>query len=45
MSFLLSIRRVFPKPDRKAWYDDEREVHQAIYSEREMVEYAFFLVP
>ena len=41
MPFLLSIRTVFPKPGGKVWYDDQRDVHQAIYSEREMVEYAF----
>lgn len=41
MRFLLSIKTVFPRPGRKIWYDDQREVHRQIYAGDEMVDYAF----
>lgn len=41
MSYLLSIRSVFPKPGNKVWYDDQRIVHKALYGSEEFVEYAF----
>jgi putative restriction endonuclease len=41
MSYLLSIRTVFPAPGRRVWYDDQREVHRQIFDEWESVEYAF----
>lgn len=41
MSFLLSIRTVFPKAGAKVWYDDQRDVHQHIFREQDSVEYAF----
>jgi len=31
MQFLLSIRTVFPRPGKRVWYDDQREVHRQIY--------------
>jgi len=41
MTFLLSIKTVFPRPGRKVWYDDQRLVHQQIYAGDEGVDYAF----
>ena len=41
MRFLLSIKTVFPRPGRKIWYDDQREVHRQIFAGDEMVDYAF----
>jgi putative restriction endonuclease len=41
MSFLLSIRTVFPKPGNRVWYDDQRQVHRQIFESAETVEYAF----
>ena len=41
MQFLLSIKTVFPRPGGKAWYDDQREVHQQIFAGNETVDYAF----
>ena len=41
MKFLLSIRTVFPKPGNWIWYDDQRQVHQALYRSNDVVEYAF----
>jgi putative restriction endonuclease len=41
MRFLLSIRTVFPRAGNRVWYDDQREVHNQIYSGHESVDYAF----
>jgi len=41
MRYLLSIRTVFPKPGGRVWYDDQREVHQQIFSGEETIDYAF----
>ncbi|WP_119388538.1 HNH endonuclease [Taklimakanibacter lacteus] len=41
MSFLLSIRTVFPKPGRRIWYDDQIDVHRQIYAGDETIDYAF----
>lgn len=41
MSWLLSIRTVFPRQGGRVWYDDQRDVHRQIYSGDEVVEYAF----
>ena len=41
MRFLLSIKTVFPRPGRKIWYDDQREVHRQIFEGDETVDYAF----
>jgi putative restriction endonuclease len=41
MRYLLSIRTVFPRPGARVWYDDQRIVHQQIYTSAELVEYAF----
>jgi putative restriction endonuclease len=41
MSFLLSIKTVFPKPGGKVWYDDQREVHRQIFEGDETIDYAF----
>lgn len=41
MEALLSIKTVFPKPGGKVWYDDQRNVHQQIYSGEETVDYSF----
>jgi putative restriction endonuclease len=41
MSGLLSIRTVFPRQGGRVWYDDQREAHQQIYENSEVVEYAF----
>lgn len=41
MDALLSIKTVFPKPGAKVWYDDQRHIHQQIYSGEETVDYSF----
>lgn len=41
MTYLLSIRTVFPRRGARVWYDDQREVHQEIFAGRETVHYAF----
>lgn len=41
LKYVLSIRTVFPKPGAKVWYDDQRSVHQQIFSSVESVDYAF----
>ncbi|MDB5481711.1 MAG: hypothetical protein JWO83_2764 [Caulobacteraceae bacterium] len=41
MSFLLSIKTVFPKPGNRVWYDDQREVHRQIYEGDELIDYSF----
>lgn len=41
MPFLLSIRTVFPRPGRKVWYDDQREIHQRIFQADETFGYDF----
>lgn len=41
MSYLLSIKTVFPRPGARVWYDDQRQVHQQIFHGEETVEYAF----
>jgi putative restriction endonuclease len=41
MKYLLSIRTVFPKPGNRIWYDDQRQVNQALYRSNDVVEYAF----
>lgn len=41
MRHLLSIRTVYPKPGRRVWYDDQRQVHRQIYEGEEAVDYAF----
>jgi putative restriction endonuclease len=41
MSFLLSIRTVFPRPGRRVWYDDQTEVHRQIFEGEETIDYAF----
>lgn len=41
MAFLLSIKTVFPRPGRRVWYDDQREVHRQIYAGDDIVDYAF----
>ncbi len=41
MRFLLSIKTVFPRPGRRVWYDDQREVHRQIFESEETVDYAF----
>ena len=41
MQYLLSIRTVFPRPGKRVWYDDQRQVHGQIFESREAVDYAF----
>ncbi len=41
MSYLLSIKTVFPRPGSRVWYDDQRKVHRQIFEGNEVVEYAF----
>ncbi len=41
MSFLLSIKTVYPRPGGRVWYDDQREVHRQIFEGDETVDYAF----
>ena len=41
MRFLLSIKTVFPRPGRRIWYDDQRDIHRHIFGSDETVEYAF----
>src|SRR5258708_19621864 len=41
MRYLLSIKTVFPKPEGRVWYDDQREVHRQIFEGDETIDYAF----
>ena len=41
MGTVLSIRTGVPRPGRKIWYDDQRNVHRQIYDQDEAVEYSF----
>lgn len=41
MRHLLSIKTVFPGPNKRIWYDDQKEVHRQIYQNEEAIEYAF----
>lgn len=41
MRHLLSIKTVYPRPGRRVWYDDQREVHRQIFEGEETVDYAF----
>ena len=41
MQHLLSIRTVFAARGRRVWYDDQREVHQQIFSGDDSVDYSF----
>lgn len=41
MRHLLSIKTVYPRPGRKVWYDDQREVHRQIFNGDEVIDYAF----
>jgi putative restriction endonuclease len=41
MRYLLSIKTVFPKPGRKVWYDDQRQVHRQIFEGDDSIDYAF----
>lgn len=41
LSRLPSIRTVFPRAGAKIWYDDQRRVHDQIYSGHDIVDYAF----
>ena len=41
MQRLLSIRTVFPRKGARVWYDDQRQVHEQLYSGVDAVEYAF----
>lgn len=39
--YLLSIKTVFPRPGRRIWYDDQRQVLQQLYDSDEFVDYSF----
>ena len=41
ISYLLSIRTVFPRPGGRVWYDDQREVHRQIFEGDDAIDYAF----
>lgn len=41
MRYLLSIKTVFPSPNKRIWYDDQREAHRQIYQSEGAVEYSF----
>ena len=41
LSFLLSIRTVFPRAGARVWYDDQRAVHRRIFEGEESLGYAF----
>ena len=40
MRTLLSIKTVTPRPGRRVWYDDQHQVQQSIFEEREYFDYA-----
>ena len=40
MHTLLSIKTVTPRPGRRVWYDDQHQVEQSIFEEREYFDYA-----
>ncbi len=41
MRHLLSIKTVYPRPGRRAWYDDQRDVHRQIFDGDDAIAYAF----
>ena len=41
MKYLLSIKTVIPRRGKRAWYDDQLNVHRQLYEGQETVEYAF----
>lgn len=41
MTYLLSIRTVFPRRGGRVWYDDQRRVHEQLYTSEDFVDYAF----
>ncbi len=41
MTYLLSIKTVYPTPGHRVWYDDQRQVHRQVYEGEEAVDYAF----
>jgi putative restriction endonuclease len=41
MTYLLSIRTVYPRPGGRVWYDDQRHVHDQIYKGHDVIDYAF----
>lgn len=41
MKYLLSIRTVFPRRGARVWYDDQRRVHEQLYTSEDFVDYAF----
>ena len=38
MQYLLSIKRVYPRPGARVWYDDQRNVHRQIFESEETVD-------
>ena len=38
MRFLLSLKTVFPKPGDQVWYDNQRGVHQQIFTADETID-------
>ena len=41
MRYLLSIKTVIPRPGRRYWYDDQRQVHSQIFESSEAINYSF----
>ncbi len=41
MKFLLSIRTVFPRTGRRAWYEDQIDVHRKFFENTESIDYDF----
>jgi putative restriction endonuclease len=41
MTYLLSVRTVYPRSGARVWYDDQRIVHHQVSAGHELVDYAF----
>src|SRR5262245_62038979 len=41
LPYLLSIKTVFPRKGARVWYDDQRQVHEQIYSGADVIDYDF----
>lgn len=41
LTYLLSVRTVFPRSGARVWYDDQRVVHEQVSRGDELIDYAF----
>lgn len=41
LTYLLSVRTVYPRSGARVWYDDQRVVHEQVSRGQELIDYAF----